>query len=73
MQQSKNWFSSDIPARWDDLFIRIVIVAVVSFVMLQLKELYDAGAFDTEAALVDTALISGALFVLYAILMRFKT
>ena len=66
-----NWISMDVPAGWADLFVRTVKVAVVGFVVLQSKEWFDAGAFDTPAAAVDAALIAGGTFALNAILLRF--
>jgi hypothetical protein len=62
------WFSADAPAGWTSVTVRAVNVAVVAFVVLQLKELYDAGAFDTGATAVDGALIGAGTFLLNAIL-----
>jgi hypothetical protein len=45
-----------------------VNVAVVAFVVLQAKEWFDAGAFDTPATAVDAALIGAGTFLLYAVL-----
>ena len=73
MKSFKQWFSIDAPAGWADVFIRTIKAAVVAFVVLQLKEWIDAGAFDTPATAVDAALIAGATFVLNAILMRAKS
>ena len=65
----QKWFSIDAPAGWGVVFLRSMMTAVVAFVVLQLKEWFDAGAFDTPATAVDAALIAGATFVLNAILM----
>lgn len=73
MQTSKSWFSSDVPAGWNELFIRSVNVAVVAFAILQMKELFDAGTFDTLGTLTDAGLIAGGIFLLNAILMRIKS
>jgi hypothetical protein len=62
------WFSADAPAGWTTVTVRAVNVAVVAFVVLQLKELYDAGAFDTPATAVDAAVVGAGTFLLYAIL-----
>jgi hypothetical protein len=62
------WLSADAPAGWTSVTVRAVNVAVVAFVVLQLKELYDAGAFDTPATAVDGALIGAGTFLLYAVL-----
>ena len=62
------WFSIDAPAGWAAVFVRSVNVAVVAFVVLQLKEWYDAHSFDTPATAVDAALIAVGTFALSAIL-----
>jgi hypothetical protein len=49
-----------------------VKVAVVAFVVLQLKEWFDAGAFDTPGTAVDAAVVSAGTLVLNAILMLAK-
>lgn len=67
MARSKSWFSMDAPAGWAELFVRIAKVAAVAFVILQLKELYDAGRFDTLGTAVDAVLIASGTFVLSAI------
>ncbi|HEV8716999.1 MAG TPA: hypothetical protein VGX03_29785 [Candidatus Binatia bacterium] len=71
MKSFNKWLSIDAPAGWADVFTRSVKAAVVAFVVLQLKEWFDAGAFDTPATAVDAALIAGATFVLNAILKSF--
>jgi len=62
------WFSADAPTGWTGVAVRAVNVAVVAFVVLQAKEWFDAGAFDTPATAVDAALIGAGTFLLYAIL-----
>jgi hypothetical protein len=62
------WFSADAPAGWTGVTVRAVNVAVVAFVVLQAKELYDAGALDTPATGVDALLIGAATFLVYAVL-----
>ncbi len=56
----KKWLSIDVPTGWADVFSRTVKAAVIAFVVLQLKEWFDAGAFDTPATALDAALIAGA-------------
>ena len=63
-ESSKSWFSLDAPAGWADLLVRTVKVAAVTFVVLQCKELYDAGRFDTLGTGVDAVLIAGGFFLL---------
>ena len=62
------WFIVDAPAGWTAITVRAVNVAVTAFVVLQAKELYDAGALDTPAAGVDALLIGAGTFLLNAIL-----
>jgi len=62
------WFGADAPTGWSGVAVRAVNVAVVAFVVLQAKEWYDAGAFDTPATAVDGALIGAGTFLLYAVL-----
>jgi len=62
------WFSADAPTGWTGVTVRAVNVAVVAFVVLQAKEFYDAGAFDTPATSVDGALIGVGTFLFYAVL-----
>jgi hypothetical protein len=69
MERIKTWLSMDIPAGWTELLIRTVKVALVAFVVLQLKELIDAGVFDTPATAIDALLIAGGTLVLNAIFM----
>ena len=73
MSSSKNWFSIDAPAGWADVFIRTLKAAVVAFVVLQLKEWFDVGAFDTPATALDAALIAAVTFALNAIHTRVKS
>jgi hypothetical protein len=46
-----------------------VKVAVVGFIVLQGKEWFDAGMFDTPATLTDSLLIAGGTAVWYTIQM----
>lgn len=62
------WFSADAPTGWTGVTVRAVNVAIVAFVVLQAKEFYDAGAFDTPATSVDAVLIGAGTFLLYAVL-----
>jgi hypothetical protein len=58
----------DAPAGWNVVFFRAVITAVVAFVVLQAKELFDAGRLDTPATAVDAVLIAVGILALNAIL-----
>jgi len=63
-KSSKHWLSIDTPAGWADLCVRTLKVAVVTFVVLQFKELHDAGKLDTLGTAVDAVLIGGGFFLL---------
>jgi hypothetical protein len=63
------WFSMDVPVGWGAAVARSVIVAVIAFVVLQLKEFVDAGSFDTPATGTDALLIAAALLAVNAIFM----
>jgi len=69
MESWENAFSLEIPAGWKALVIRTILVAVVAFVVLQIKELVDAGRFDTAGTAVDALLVAAGVLILNAILM----
>lgn len=73
MESFKKWFSIAVPTEWDDVIVRTVKAAVVVFVVLQVKEWFDAGELDTPAAAIDAVWIAGGAFVLNAILMWAKS
>ncbi|HEY7686518.1 MAG TPA: hypothetical protein VH833_10475 [Gemmatimonadales bacterium] len=58
---------SDVPAGWGAVATRSATTAVVAFVVLQAKEMYDAGRFDTPATAVDAVLIAVGIFLVNAI------
>lgn len=62
----------DAPATWGAVAVRAVTVAVISFIVLQAKELYDAGMLDTPATGVDAVLIGVAMFLVNAVLKMGK-
>ena len=67
------WFSIDVPAGWSAAFVRSINAAVVAFVVLQAKEWFDAGRFDTPATAVDAILVAGGIFALSAVLKWAKS
>jgi hypothetical protein len=69
MMNSK-WFGMDAPASWADLLVGTVKVAVVAFVILQMKEWFDAGSFDTAGTAFDALMIAAGIFVVNVILMH---
>jgi hypothetical protein len=73
MESSKNWFSMAVPAGWADVFVRTVTAAVVAFVVLELKEWFDAGTLDMPAVAGDAGLIAGGTLALNAILKWAKS
>ena len=73
MEGLMKWLSIDAPSGWAELFVRTAKVAVVAFLVLQIKELSDAGQFDTPATAVDSALIAGGTFLLNAVFKRAKS
>ena len=63
-----NAFTSDAPSTWGAVIARALTVAIISFLVLQAKELYDAGMLDTPATSVDAVLIGVAMFLVNAVL-----
>ena len=58
---------SDVPAGWGAVASRAATTAVIAFVVLQAKEMYDAGRFDTPATAVDAVLIAVGVFLVNAV------
>lgn len=58
----------DVPASWGAVVSRAVTVAIVAFVVLQLKEFVDAGMFDTPGTGADALLVGVGVLVVNAIL-----
>lgn len=56
----------DAPTRWEQVAFRAVTTAVIAFVVLQAKEYFDAGRFDTTGTGVDALLIGGGIFLVNA-------
>jgi hypothetical protein len=52
---------------WMDVFLRTATVAVVAFLVLQLKELFDAGRLDTPGTLVDAGLVAAGMLIVILI------
>lgn len=63
----------DVPAGWAHVISRTATTAVVAFVVLQAKEWFDAGAFDTPATAVDAVLIAAGIFLVNAVLKLMKS
>jgi hypothetical protein len=67
-----NWLSGDIPSSWANLLVGAIKIAVVAFIVLQMKEWFDAGSFDTPATATDAVLVAGGTFILNAFLKLAK-
>ena len=58
----------DAPTRWAQVAFRAATTAVIAFVVLQAKEYYDAGRFDTTGTGADALLIAAGVFLVNAAL-----
>ena len=56
------------PNGWNDVVVRALKVALVVFIVLQLKEWIEIGEFDTAAAVSDAMFIATGTLVLNGIL-----
>ncbi len=52
---------------WMEVLLATASVAVVAFLVLQIKEYVDAGRFDTRGTLVDALLVAVGVLVLNAV------
>jgi hypothetical protein len=71
MNNQAKGFSMDVPYGWTEAIIRSIIVALVGFIVLQVKEFIDAGTLDTIGTGTDALLIAGAYLFVNAGLMAF--
>lgn len=60
----------DAPSNWSQLGFRALTTAVIAFMVLQAKEYYDAGRFDTTGTGADALLIAAGVLLLGAIMMQ---
>jgi hypothetical protein len=67
MATSARSSEATVPSGWRDLLMRAVKIAVVGFVVLQAKELVDAGMLDTKATAVDALLVAAGVLVVDAL------
>ena len=72
MSESGGWLGMDRPASWSALFARSLRVAVIAFLVMQTKEMVDAGRFDTLGTSIDGGLIGAGTFLVHALLWRPK-
>jgi len=52
---------------WKGIAVEALKIAVIAFVVLQLKEQYDANQFDTPANAVDGTLVGAGTFIVGAV------
>jgi hypothetical protein len=57
-----------VPDGWADVFVRTLIVLVVAFVTLNLKEWFETREWDIPACAIDAGCIAAGTFLFYAIL-----
>jgi hypothetical protein len=72
MESLTQWITVDAPTSWADVVVRAVKVAVIGFIILQIKEYIDAGMFDTIATATDAFLIAGGSAIVNAAFLRSK-
>lgn len=58
---------------WTDVLTNTGLTAIVAFVVLQAKELFDAGRLDTPATAVDAGLIAAGVLLVNAIIKMVKS
>ncbi len=73
MENVKKRSIIDFPNGWVDVLSRTAITAVVAFVVLQFKEWFDTGIFDTPGTAADAGLIAGGILILNVIIKLVKS
>jgi len=73
MENVKKQPSLVVPNGWADVFARTAITAVVAFLVLQFKEWFDTGIFDTPGTAADAGLIAAGILLLNVILKLVKS
>ena len=69
----KQWLALDAPADWTGVALRTLTMTVVGFVVFQVKEWSETGAFDTPDAFLGAAWLAAATFVASALLKLART
>ena len=59
----KQWLAIDAPTGWAGILARTATTTVVGFVVFQLKEFSETGAFDTPDALLGAAWLAAFAFL----------
>lgn len=62
----------DTPAGWPQVAFRGATTGVIAFVVLQAKELFDAGRLDTPATAVDAGIIAAGVLLVNAVMKWMK-
>jgi len=57
---------------WLEVLISTLTVAVVAFVVLQIKEWVDAGRLDTRGTMVDALLVAVGMLLLHVVQQLLK-
>lgn len=58
----------DAPTSWSQVGFRALTTAMIAFVVLQAKEYFDAGRFDTAGTGADALIIAAGVFVVNAVM-----
>lgn len=58
----------DAPTAWGQVLFRTISTAVIAFVVLQAKEYFDAGRFDTTGTGADALIIGAGVFIVNAVM-----
>jgi hypothetical protein len=69
----KQWLSIDAPTGWTGVFARTVTMTLVGFVVFQVKEWSETGAFDTPDAMIGAGWLAAATVVVSTILKLMKS
>ena len=70
---SKGWMSAVTSGSWGNAVVHNVLIAVVGFVTLSLKDGFESGDWgDWAAPLTDASSIGAAMFLLTALLKLLK-
>ena len=64
----RKWLALDAPVGWQGVVARTVTTTIVGFVVFQLKEFSETGAFDTPDALLGAGWLAVLTFVASALL-----
>ena len=66
------WLSIDAPSGWPEAIVRTVKTVLIVFIVLQLKEVFESGGFDTSTNALDGMLVGAATLALNAIFVLTK-